>query len=190
MAKEEKSPTPKPAKSGASLSLQQKGALIGGALILVLVLATLLQPSAAESNDPTSFSNYLYSNQKSGLLVDLRGASSGDVTQKIKECGQNLVSGTFFSNHSKDLLIYYCNQTSCLWGHFVYGENYSYDVPANASDRSIQYSDALYNMRERAYFHVSTKTDERDYAFHPTYMDIFIGPNSSTGICKVEARIG
>ncbi len=197
MAKEEKkhetSPAPNPSKSGpdrhgakpaSGLSLQQKAALCGGAVILALVLGVLLFPSGNGSADEGTFSKYLYNNPKNGILVDARGAPSADVRRQIMQCGVNYVSSPFYTNgSSKELLAYFCDDAGCLSSVYRFGQSNS--TPTTSST-SVPFSEAVYAMRERAYIHVHAGSENKDFIYHPTYMEVIIGPKSDVDYCRLR----
>lgn len=178
-------PDARPKSSG--LSLQQKCALIGGAAILALVLGALLFPSGGESADEGAFSNYLYNNSKNGILVDARGSPSADVRQQIMQCGVNYISSPFYTNGSnKELLAYFCDDSGCLSSDYRFGLPNS---TPKASNVSVPFSEALYAMRERAYIHVHAGAEGRDFIYHPTYMEVIIGPKSNPDYCQLRAVV-
>ncbi len=177
-----------PSSKPAGLTLQQKAALIGGAIILAIVLGVLLLPTPAESANEGAFSNYLYNNSKNGILVDARGASSADVRQQIMQCGVNYISSPFYTNgSSKELLAYFCDDSGCLSSDYRFGVSNSTPVISNTS---VPFSQALYAMKDRAYIHVHAGPEGKDFIYHPTYMEVIIGPKSNSDYCRLRAVSG
>ena len=188
MANAQSKDRPKPSPSSATLlaastapkpsglTTSAKYALLGGVLILVIVLGLALFGSSG--NDPQAFTNYLYSNHQSGIIMDVRGSPSQNVTTKILQCGVNLISSGFYARTNKDLLVYACDNTGCL----AAGANTTSNTTA---DQTLSYSDVLYNMRGRAYFHILPGPTGQQ-VFHGNYAEVFINeetdPTCSIGI--------
>ncbi len=181
MAKESKAP---------GLSMQQKTALIGGALILAAVLLSLLWPSvspAASSDSYRAFASSLVNNSRSGIMVDVRGASSPDARQKLLQCETDLVqSSDFYPRTGKDLLVYYCDDSGCL------SSRYRYDLPKYSfsyDNRSVPFADALYALQNRTYFYIHYSPSSQPPAYSSRYAEIFITANSSES-CGINVTFG
>ncbi|VVB57181.1 Uncharacterised protein [uncultured archaeon] len=188
-------PSPPPIPSSRpALSLQQKTALIGGALILVLVLGTLLAPSLAglfPSPDGTpapdqyaAFKTGLEDNNHSAIIMDLRGAPSAPVRQAILQCGVDFVSGGFYQRAHKDLLIYSCDGTGCLSARYRYDLGNSSPVSTNVT---LPYTDALASLAGYSYFHIQYAPASRAPDYAPRYADIFISENT-TETCSINVQ--
>ena len=162
-----------PSRTG--FTFQQKVALIGGALLLVLVLGTVLWPSLALGDANANYMQFktaLENGNQSGILMDLRGAPSG-ARQKIVQCGVDLISSGFFSAAKKDLLVYSCDDTGCMSSHLLPGAN------ATTSNATIPFSDALYNLRARPYFHLLYAADSKAAVFTPEYSEVYLTADSN-----------
>ena len=183
-AAEEKSPAANQSKPASGLSLQQKGALIGAAVIIALVLGILLFPAPSESADQQTFSHYLYNNSRNGILVDARGAGA-NLGQAIMQCGVNYISSPFYTNGSdKDLLAYFCDNSGCL------SSEYNFALPnssAIVSNKSVPFSEAVIAMHDRAYIHIHAGAQDKDFIYHPTYMEVIIGAKSNPDYCQLRA---
>ena len=208
MAKEEKPPTqkhskpdspapqvrpaaspsqPKPAPAQPSkpgLTLQQKAALIGAAVIIALCLGVLLWPAPAQATDYDSFTHYIYNNSRSGLIMDGRGASGAGMRQQVMQCGVNFISGPFYAATGKDLLLYACDDSGC------FSSEYRFDLPNSTpavSNVSVPFSDALSAMRERAYIYIHAGAQDQ-ILYHPTYMEVIVGSTSNVSNCQIGYR--
>ncbi len=175
------SPPPKP----SALSSAQKYALIGGAIILVLVLGALLLQPQDGGSDPSVFLNDLVHNPQSGIIVDTSGSPSSNVTSSIMQCGVNLISSGFYKTQTKDLLFYSCNATGCIASSIVYNET---NVTINNVNGTVSLADALLSMRERAYFHIKYGPEGKK-VFYPTYCEVDInGQQEATCSINVGAQ--
>jgi hypothetical protein len=161
------------------LSLQQKVALISGAIIIFLVLFTFLFPSsspqAAKSNYELFISS-LKENQKSGIFIDMRDASGPAMRQKLMQCATDLIqSSDFYPRFGKDLLIYYCDNSGCI------SSRYRFDLPNytfSYDNQSIAFSEALYAMRNRTYFYLRYSPTPTPPSYSSQYAEISISPDS------------
>ncbi len=183
-------PSPRPA-----LTLQQKTALIGGTLILVLVLGTLLAPSLAglipTTPNPVTDDNYalfktsLLNNSRSAVIMDLRAAPSAPVKQAILQCGVDFISSGLYQNLHKDLLVYSCDETGCLSSRFRYDLGIKNATTTNVT---IPYSDALANLAGYTYFHVQYAPQSREPVYTSQYSEVFITGNSSEA-CNINVNV-
>ena len=176
-------PKPSPPQvppSRTGLTFQQKVALIGGAILLVLVLGTILWPSLAIGDGNANYMQFktaLEDKNQSGILMDVRGASDA-ARPKILQCGVDLISSGFYSAAKKDLVVYSCDDSGCLSSQFRPGVN------ATTANTTIPYSDALYGLRGRPYFHILYSSEPKAAVFTPEYSEVFITSvsNESCGI--------
>ncbi|MDE1798074.1 MAG: hypothetical protein KGH63_01555 [Candidatus Micrarchaeota archaeon] len=171
---------PAPSKPSAGLSSNQKYALIGGAIVIAIVLGLALFSSPG--TDPKEFTNYLYSNPQSGIVMDVRNSPSQNATTKILQCGVNLISSGFYAKTGKSLLVYACDSTGCLSA-----DSNATNASAINASALISYSDALYAMRGRAYFDIAYGA-QAHYVFHPTYAEVFINENSDPAACSIGVQ--
>lgn len=172
------SPPPIP-PSRFGFTFQQKVALIGGALLLALVLGTILWPSLAIGDANANYLKFktaMEDSNQSGIIMDLRGATPA-ARQKILQCGVDLIFGGFFSKANKDLLVYSCDDTGCMSSHYL--RNSSETV-----NTTIPFSDALYGLRGRPYFHLLYGAESKPPVYTPVYSEVFItsDSNESCGI--------
>ncbi len=180
-APREKAPAARvPVHSSTGLTPTQKYALLGGAVVLLVVLGLSLFSSPG--TDPKPFTNYLYSSNQSGILMDVRGSPSPNVSQKILQCGVNLISSGFYARTSKDLLVYACDDSGCLSG----GATANQTVNSSAT---ISFSDALYAMRGRPYFYIHYGPSGLQ-SFHLTYAEALINADSNTSACSIGVQTG
>ncbi|MFH1094995.1 MAG: hypothetical protein V1728_02145 [Candidatus Micrarchaeota archaeon] len=175
------SPPPKP----SAFNPTQKYALIGGAIILVLVLGALLLQPQDGGSDPTDFLNYLVQNPQSGIIVDTTHSPSPNITSRIMQCGVNLISSGFYKAQTKDLLFYSCNATGCFASGIVYNET---NVTINNINGTFSLADALSNMRGRAYFYIQYGPQGQKI-FHPTYGEVDINADSDE-TCSISLNTG
>lgn len=169
-------------KKSGWLSGNQKIALVGGLLVLVLLLGVALYSNPGD--DPAPFTNYLYHAPQSGILMDVRGSPSANVSQKILQCGVNLVSSGFYATTQKNLSIYACDEKGCLGGPVA--TNSSSLNATNSNNTTLPFSDALYALRNSAYFHIRYGPEDRK-VFHPTYVEVYVSPGSSAA-CAINIQ--
>lgn len=168
------------------LSVQQKYALVAGAAVLVLILGAALYTSGgwAAPSDADTFSNYLYGNNRSGILMDVRDAPDAAAAQKVMQCGVNLISSGFYAKTRKDLLVFACNASGCVSANIGLDSNDT----ANSSAVLVPFQEAEYAMRGRAYFHIRAGPESKTLLY-PTRAEVFVGPNEEPK-CAVGVQSG
>jgi len=139
----------------------------------VLVLGTALWPSFAiwDSNaNYLKFKTAIEDSNQSGIIMDLRGAPPA-ARQKILQCGVDLIFGGFFSKADKDLLVYSCDETGCMSSRYLRNSTETINT-------TIPFSDALYGLRGRPYFHLLYNADSRPPVYTAVYSEVFITEDS------------
>ena len=124
----------------ASLTSRQKYALIGGALIIVLVMAFFLLFGQNSPDEVQAFSDYLYYSNSSGIVMDIRGSPDNATSAQIMQCGVNLISGGFFAKTQKNLLIYACDEKGCLSAAEIEAAKNNSAIKNNSTNTSLSAS--------------------------------------------------
>lgn len=175
-----------PAKIG--LSKSQKFALIGAVAVLVFVLGATLILGGQQAENGQEFSEFLYASNKSGILMDVRNSPSTAENAVVMQCGVNLITGGFFAQTQKDLLVYACDNSGCLSSLALANQS---DADMNETLDSdglvIPFDQALYEMRGRAYFHIMY-SDEEKKEFHPTYVEVYVNSSSDASKCSLSLK--
>ncbi|MFH1306709.1 MAG: hypothetical protein ABIH83_03600 [Candidatus Micrarchaeota archaeon] len=170
-------------KKKSALTLQQKYALIAGAAIIVIILGFTLFFGGGE-DDAQTFTDYLYNSPGNGIIMDIRNSPSQEVSSNIMQCGVNLISGGFFAQTKKDLLVYACDDSGCISSSAINATD------TNITDEEIpvvQYDEALYDMRGKAYFLIKYGQYGK-FSFHPNYLEVHMNSSSDPSVCAINLK--
>ena len=169
------------------LTKNQKLALIGGAAVIVIVLAFTLLFGNQQLANSQDFSDYLYSSNKSAIIMDVR--NSPDTTQNsiVMQCGVNLIADGFFVKTHKDLVVYACDNKGCISSTAMEALNATNESQEDISEFIVPFDEVLSDMRGRAYFHIKY-ADEEKKNFHPTYVEVFVNSSTNPAECKLDIK--
>ncbi len=177
------------------LTKNQKIALIGGLIVIVVVLAITIL--FAETDDSAKqFSDFLYLSNKSGIIMDIRNAPNTSMNSIIMQCGVNLISDGFFAKTNKDLLIYACDDMGCVSNLALQNATNQQQndtqtnqtSQTNTTDIIVPFDVALKDMSSRAYFHIMYDQEEKKL-FHSTYALVYLNATSDPTQCKLDIKV-
>jgi len=171
------------------LGKNQKIAIILAVAIIVFVIAAVMFFGDQQITNSQDFSDFLYSSNKSGIIMDVRDSPSLDKNSVVIQCGVNLISGGFYAQTQKDLLVYACDDSGCISSAAL--ANLTNDALDNSTINStallVPFDQALYDMRSRAYFHIMYSKAERKI-FHPTYVEVYVNSSSDPSKCGLVIK--